>query len=238
MSNKPQTTSTATGTVDGANTLRTFIYVVGVFLLIGTVWLICTDTYSAANVRRQCFNTTDMCCHHWDTGREHAEQIGTQFALYWAQLQSDPAQFKDAFADLFERHHGVYSTVDGNFYGDTNIQGALQTWLSSTSDSAITISIERMFWDAETRTLSINWIWAANSQYFYTQDQFIIIRFDCDFKVVYYRGYFDVEQSTSTFTNDYARACGTCLRKPREHHEHHRPTVPPTSIPMQAPIIG
>ena len=233
---------TATTTTDGGWTvLRTFMVAVGLFLLGGTIWLIISDTYTAANIKNACFNTTELCCQHWDSGREEAEFIGTQFALYWAQLQTDPDQFKDAFADLFA-HDGVMSTVNGNFKGEASIIDGLQYWLNNTGDSAITVSIERFFWDAEKRELSIVWIWAANNEGFYTQDQYTVIIFDCEFKVVYYRGYFDPEQTESTYTDQYARPCSTCPRLEHKHHRshrhgHHRPHTP-THTPTQSPVGG
>ncbi len=242
MSNRPQT-SLATPTSDSANTLRTFIIGVGLFLLGGTIWLLIADTWSASQVHNQCFDTTELCCNHLDEDRQKAKQIGTLISLYWSQLRDDEPANAQNFYDLFARG-GVLSSIYGNYYGSTNIQNAMVELFDAWAGIYNSITIEGFFWDAETRTLTMYWIWWGVYEGPYSIDIYIVIRFDCDFRIVYYRPYWDTQQILSTFVNTTERACSTCRHgrednhhhhRPFEHHHHHRPR--PTSAPTPAPII-
>ncbi len=220
MANRGGVTPTGTAAESGS-WLRTFIYVTGSLLVGGMIWLLIADRYTAANINAKCFDLDTVCCSHWDSGREHAERIGASFAHDWSIMLFQTNHAKHEFAEKFS-HHGIYSTAYANYQGRSNIQAALQQYVDTTSDTRVRIHIHRFYWDSERYTLTIEWTWWADTAGGpYSQDQAIEIRFDCEFKVVFYRGYWDSSQQNSTYTRRHAPACDQC-RHNRERPPHDR----------------
>lgn len=230
MANRGGTTGAAP---ESGSNLRTFIYVIGGLLTGGMLWLLIADTFTAANINAKCFDVDTLCCAQWDSGRERAEHIGASFARDWSIMLSQTNHAKHEFVEKFAHHKGVYSTVDGNNVGRIDIMTALQQYVDTTRDLHVTIRIHRFSWDSETYTLTIEWEWSADADEdtHYVQDQAIEIRFDCEFKVVFYRGYWDSTQQYSTYTRRYTHACDTCRRESEHHHDEPESLPPHTEEP-------
>lgn len=212
------------------------IIVMAIVLGMG-IWIIGTTTYTATNIH----DKSDMCCSTFDTGRSRAEQIGTSMALSMSTLLTDSVNAKNTFASYFATN-GVMSTSRGNFVGQTAIKNALQDYINNPGEQNVAVSIRESYWDYVKSTLVKEQQWKATttaSRYLlnnvsqivlypsgtnYTTDDAIVIRFDCHFKVVYYRQYFDSVQRVSTYTQSYPYVCEHC-----DHHHHH-PPPPPTQI--------
>ena len=116
-----------------------------------------------------------------------------------------------------------------NFYGHTAITNFLITrYGPSSPDQNVSVVIRKTYWDCVTRTLGVERTWFATNvmadRIFafpnfgnpavilqpgnnYSQDQFVCFQFDCDFKLVFYREYYDSSQFISTYTDNYPPVC-------------------------------
>lgn len=200
------------------------------------------------------------CCGLADSGRGRAENVGSEMLLALSQILVDPEGMSRQFASFFDED-GVFSQVIGNARGRHHIAEAIELYATTGHDTNLVIRPKKMYWDAKLSTLTIEMLWSATTNHSrqfldadndhvvhypagtpYQQDDAIIIRFNCNFKVVYYRDYFDQVQLVSTFTKRYDPVCTPCggAEPHHEHdrdHPHHPRTEEPTPAPTSAPIL-
>jgi hypothetical protein len=197
-----------------------------------------------------------QCCEVLDHGRRHAEEIASKMFLAMSQVPIDPEEGAEFFASFFERHRGVYSTVAGNSQGRHNIKQAVENWGLLGNNANLTIVPRRTYWDAKRATLTVEVRWhavALDSRLFlnnfntivtyppvtpYHQDDCVVIRFNCEHKVLYFRDYFDMVQRLSTYTRHYPSICPFCGPRERPHKfrpDTDAPTMEPTFSPTEPP---
>jgi len=207
--------------------------------------------FSISNWMKEDVEEKNECCEMLNKGRDRAEDTALKMLLALSQSPIDPTAGSDLFASYFNRLKGVYSTVLGNFEGRVAIAAQVALWGTAGNDTNLTIVPRKFFWDAKRSTLVVELRWhatALNSREFldnngsvvfypegtaYTQDDAVIIRFDCHNKVVYYRDYYDGVQRLSTYTRHYAPACSRCAHREKSH-----PFIPDTDAPTEAPTVA
>ena len=147
-------------------------------------------------------------------------------------LSGSIAKFVSKFSPTGLYSTAINATVapyfrQSNFYGRDNIRDYLIRLYGpaalSTNQSVV---IKKSYWDCKTRTLGVQRTYHATNNTAdrtfayaqpsfgtpavvlqpgnkYSQDQFVCFKFDCDYKIVFYREYFDATQFISTYNDDY-----------------------------------
>src|SRR5947208_3779428 len=147
-------------------------------------------------------------------------------AMFNNQIPQDPVGAITRFVQLIATG-GVFSVPGSfdfasNFYGKALIQAVLTAYTTSGTETDQHYDIRKAYWDCETRTLAVENRYSVktlvprvigpDSQplppgFTYVQDLFIVYQFDCDYKMVYNREYFDNAQFISTYTDKYPPVC-------------------------------
>lgn len=180
------------------------------------------NSYTTQNIVQD-----QLCCNCYQRGRSEAIDVAKGIAYALNLLTIDPNYSTELFISFFATN-STLSTPLGNIIGITDINNYQLTYALNPGETNQTIVNHKYYWDPKTSALSIERNWTATTlipRYFlnytslepilvspnftYTRDESLIIRFDCHFKIVYYRVYSDSLQSVSTFTSDY-HACLPC----------------------------
>jgi hypothetical protein len=187
-------------------------------------------------------NYTKQCS---EEDRYQAECIAFKIIKLINHVSEDPNRIINKIVDYYAQG-GVYSTAINpvippffsNFYGRKNIKEYLLASLTAPGEIDRHIKVRQIYWDCITRTLTIEWTWSAlltKDRPFvfgltgptvilpagatYSQDMLVCYKFDCDFKLVFSRQYYDGEQFVSTFTKDYPPVCKIkCSNRSKSKH--------------------
>jgi len=170
----------------------------------------------------------NQCCSCYDRNRQKAISIGAQITTALNLLSTDPTSSTALFTAPFAPD-GVWSTTVGNVFGKSNVMAFYASYAFNPGETNQTIVTHQNYWDGKTSTLSLQRNWTATItaprqftnltnntidfypvNFTYTQDDFVIIRFNCLFEIVYYREYFDSVQAVSFYTEDYETPCLPC----------------------------
>ena len=177
---------------------------------------------------------SNQCCNCYNNGRGTAEQINTAIVESFNIISSDPNNSVAIFASYFDTD-AIWATSNFDIIGVDAITAFALAYAQNPGETNVTVVTHLTYWDPKTFTLSVERNWTAtltadriflnttdpdNFQYStypagttYTQDDFVIYRFNCDFKIVWYREYFDtVQLGPSTWTDEYPTPCLQCLR--------------------------
>jgi len=210
------------------------LYILLGLLLLGVLILLILGIISAVNIYNINTNiNNEHCCNCFDEGRSQAYAIGDGITRALNLLSINPFASADLFISYFA-DNSTWSTSEGNFFGADNIKAFYLSYALFPGETNQTIVIHKRYWDPKKSTLSLERNWTAvltQSRIFtnystfvpnatlpinstYTQDDFVIIRFQCDsngnYEIVYYREYVDSVQSQTFFTTDYPPVCLPC----------------------------
>ena len=151
----------------------------------------------------------------------------TNLALSIAEFVSNFA-LGGVYSTAINPTNSPYVT-NSNFYGAANISAYLNTKYGPVSgDANQSVIIRNTYWDCITRTLTVERTFYATNltpnKIFaypnfgspavilqpgnkYSQDQAVAFQFDCNYKLVFYREYYNSGQFVSTYTDRYPAVC-------------------------------
>lgn len=213
--------------------LITYANVLLTLILIGIIVIIVLESVTLANTVNLNNDINNQQCNAFDQGRAAAFAIGDEITLALNLLSIDPYASADVFISNFAETGSVWSTTGGNFFGAVDIKAFYLSYALFPGETNQTIVTHNKYWDPKTSTLSLERNWTAtltaprlftnyttfvpnetlNAGTTYTQDDFVIIRFECIdgiFQIVYYREYFDSVQSMTFYTTDFDPVCEPC----------------------------
>ena len=177
--------------------------------------------------------TDQTCCAIFDAGEAAAQSVGFGVINNLAVFLDDTTDTTlNALIYAFNQN-GTWSTTFGNAVGWANISILLENYYFSDYEFFVTNTIHNSAWDYTTSTLTVEYLHEAftgsdrlmyednftvisyTTETPFAQDRVTVFRFDCSYRIVYLRTYFDNLQRVSTFTSDYppvcARCSGTCI---------------------------
>ena len=101
----------------------------------------------------------------------------------------------------------VWSKTSGNLVGLKQMRESFLKYALNPGETDQTVITKAIYWDCDSRSLSVEKVWSSvltAPQVFgtkilkagdlYRQNNNTIIRFNCDYKIIYYREYFDNDQ--------------------------------------------
>lgn len=177
--------------------------------------------------------TEQTCCALFNNGGAPAQSVGFGVINNLAVFLDDTTDATlNALTYAFNQN-GTWSTTFGNAVGWVNITTLLENYYFSDYEFFVTNTIHNSAWDYTTSTLTVEYLHEAFTgsdrlmyednytvisyppETAFAQDRVSVFRFDCSFRIVYLRTYFDNLQRVSTFTSVYppvcARCSGTCI---------------------------
>ena len=143
----------------------------------------------------------------------------------------------DALTYAFNQN-GTWSTTFGNAVGFVNISAMLENYYFSDYEFFVTNTIHNSAWDYTTSTLTVEYLheaftgsdrlmYEANYSVIsyppetaFAQDRVSVFKFDCSFRIVYLRTYFDNLQRVSTFTSAFPPVCAALLGPVCQQRRH------------------
>lgn len=197
----------------------------GLVLLLLGIGTLAAAAYTAARVPQP---TELACCALFDTNRAPAQSVGFGVIANLAVFLDDATSTTlNALVAAFNTN-GTWSTTFGNFQGTDAITTLLDEYYFSDYEFFVTNTVHDSAWDYTTSTLTVQYLheaYTASERYMYNdsytvvlypsetpfaQDRVSVFKFDCAFRIVYMRTYFDNLQRVSTFTSDYPATCARC----------------------------
>lgn len=182
-----------------------------------------------------------ISCSKCDPSYKKAVEVLTTLNNAINLTKYDPQASATMFASVFAEN-GIWATETGNIVGKAAIYEASLEYGNSGFETGQTVTIQgdnikdqnpQIFWDPCNRTISVERLWYAvvvqvprvffipysnepvnlNTGDSYEQDDYIIMKFDCDWNVTYYREYYDPNQIKSSYTlvpqTTRATCCGS-----------------------------
>lgn len=181
--------------------------------------------YTAAHVPQP---TESACCSLFAGGQAPAQSVAFSVIGWLAVFLDDvTTTTQDEIVNSFNAN-GTWSTVFLNAQGSSEIIALLNDYYFSNYEFFVTNTIHQAYWDYTQSTLTVEYLHEAftgDDRYMYddsfvvtsyppetpfAQDRATIFKFDCSYRIVYMRTYFDNLQRVSTFTTDYPDPCSRC----------------------------
>lgn len=154
---------------------------------------------------------------------ENLDQNLTRFTLYFAPGGLYSTSINPTTVPYFPESNFYDNNPEMSSIGEPiNIYTYLYSFVVNSGQTDFKLKIRQTNWDCDTRTLGVQMTWSSiltaprdfgginlPSGASYSQDFFVIYRFDCEYNIVYYRQYHDSTQFVSTYTNKYPHVCGS-----------------------------
>ncbi len=196
----------------------------GLLLLLG-LGIFATTVYTAVHVPQP---TESACCSLFSGGQAPAQSVAFSVIGWLAVFLDDPGT--DTQTHLVESFaaNGTWSTATINAFGQGEIDALLTDYYFSSYEFFVTNTIQDAYWDYTQSTLTVAYLHEAltgderymwdddfvvtqySSETSFAQDRVSIFQFDCSYRLVYMRTYYNDYQRVSTYTTDHPAVCSRC----------------------------
>lgn len=217
---------------NSAHSLANWLYFLAAMALIALILLIGTIIIAGLTLGKANDTANNKCCGCFDIGRDRANDINNLITRSINTVITDADGSVDLFVSLFNADafwEGAFFIVEGT----TDIRALAQSYADAPGETDVVAVVHQTYWDGKLATLSVERnrtaTTTADRDFFnitnstistypsgttYTQDESAIIRFNCNWEIVYYRVYVENYQVISTYDESYPTPCLSCTTPP------------------------